>query len=281
MIQKSSTRRRFAALASGALVAGGLMVAPQIGLSAANAAPVDLDYTCSVSGAGQTKAQPTTVSLELTVPEAVAPGAAFPVSIAATLDMGSASFGPVTGLTADFAVPLTVGGVTSVVTLDPASAPLSDLVFTTTGTGNVTAPAELGALPITVGEITDLDLKTEPDFGVPATATCVPEAAQDQTVGTVTVSDEVEPVAVPVTGAVKITGTPKVGKTLKAVPGKTDGATVKYQWLAGGKAIKGATKPSLKMTKAMKGKKVSVKVTYSKDGFLPVVQTSKPVTVKK
>ena len=88
------------------------------------------------------------------------------------------------------------------------------------------------------------------------------------------------PVAVPVTGTVKITGTPKVGKTLKAVPGTTDGAKVTYKWLANGKAIKKATKPSLKLTKSLKGKKVSVKATYAKDGFLKTVQTSKALKIK-
>ena len=34
------------------------------------------------------------------------------------------------------------------------------------------------------------------------------------------------------TGKVKITGTPKVGKKLTAVPGKAAGATVNYQWLS-------------------------------------------------
>lgn len=281
MISKTSTRRRVAAAASGALVAGGLVVAPAVaGLGTATAAPVTLNYDCSVTGAGQTKVQQTTVGLELTVPEAVGPGADFPVSIVATLDMGSASFGPVQGLNASFQIPLTVGGQTSVVTLDPSTAPLSALQFTASGTGDVAAPTEVGDLPITVGNIDDPVLKTDPDFGIPATLSCVPDAGQDLTVGTVTVSDEVEPVALPVAGAVKVTGTPKVGKTLKAVPGKADGATITYQWLANGKPIKKATKSSLKLSKTLKGKKVSVRATYGKDGYLKTVQTSKAVKVK-
>ena len=83
------------------------------------------------------------------------------------------------------------------------------------------------------------------------------------------------------TGKVKITGTPKVGKTLKAVPGTTDGATVKYQWLANGKAIKKATKPSLKLTKALKGKKVSVKATYPRTASSRPCRPRRLLTVKK
>jgi hypothetical protein len=65
------------------------------------------------------------------------------------------------------------------------------------------------------------------------------------------------------------------------VPGKAAGATIKYQWLSNGKVIKKATGKTLKLTKALKGKKVSVKVTYTKTGFNAVTQTSKAVKVKK
>ena len=53
MIRKTSVRR-LAALTSGALIAGGLVVAPSIaGLSTASAAPLTLNYTCSGAAAGQ------------------------------------------------------------------------------------------------------------------------------------------------------------------------------------------------------------------------------------
>jgi hypothetical protein len=74
----------------------------------------------------------------------------------------------------------------------------------------------------------------------------------------------------------KITGKAKVGKTLKAKVGKWSpkpGFT--YKWYANGKAIKGATKASLKLKKAQKGKRISVEVTATKTGYATVAKTSK------
>jgi hypothetical protein len=67
----------------------------------------------------------------------------------------------------------------------------------------------------------------------------------------------------------KITGTVKVGKKLTAKPGvwKPSGVKVSYQWLRSGKAIKGATKPSYKLTSKDKRKKITVKVTGKKAGY--------------
>ena len=69
------------------------------------------------------------------------------------------------------------------------------------------------------------------------------------------------------TGKVKVKGTAKVGKKLTATPGKAAGATVKYQWLRNGKAIKKATGKTLKLAKSFKGKKISVKVSYVRTGL--------------
>ena len=55
---------------------------------------------------------------------------------------------------------------------------------------------------------------------------------------------------------------------------------MKYQWLRNGKAIKKATKASYKLTAKDKGKKVSVKVTYSKAGLTTVVKKSAAKKVK-
>ena len=67
----------------------------------------------------------------------------------------------------------------------------------------------------------------------------------------------------------KITGTVKVGKKLTVKPGvwKPSGVKVSYQWLRSGKAIKGATKPSYKLTSKDKRKKITVKVTGKKAGY--------------
>ncbi|MBN9105139.1 MAG: Ig-like domain repeat protein [Propionibacteriaceae bacterium] len=80
------------------------------------------------------------------------------------------------------------------------------------------------------------------------------------------------------TKAVKptISGTAKVGKKLTAkVKAWSPKATFKYQWFAGGKAIKAATKSTYKLTKSQKGKKITVKVTGSATGYVSVSLTSK------
>ena len=48
-----------------------------------------------------------------------------------------------------------------------------------------------------------------------------------------------------------------------------------YQWFASGTAISGATKSSLKLTAAQKGKKVTVKVTGRKLGYNAVTRVAK------
>jgi len=72
----------------------------------------------------------------------------------------------------------------------------------------------------------------------------------------------------------KITGTLAVGRTVTAKPGTwTSGASFRYQWLANGKAISGATKATLKLTSAQAGKTISVRVAGVKTGY-----TTKRVT---
>ena len=77
--------------------------------------------------------------------------------------------------------------------------------------------------------------------------------------------------------APKITGTAKVGKKLKVVPGTwSPSATLTYQWFVKGKRVKGATGKKLKLTKRMKGKKVTVTVTGTKTAYTTLTRTSKP-----
>ena len=74
-----------------------------------------------------------------------------------------------------------------------------------------------------------------------------------------------------------MSGKPKVGKTLKVTHLDLDlrtTVTYKFQWYAGTKKIKKATKSKLKVTSAMKGKKLSVKVTAT------AASTSKSVKLK-
>jgi hypothetical protein len=80
-----------------------------------------------------------------------------------------------------------------------------------------------------------------------------------------------------------VSGTAKVGKKLTAKPGawKPKGVKLSYQWLRGGKSIKGAKKSTYKVAKADVGKKLSVKVTGKKSGYKTVSKTSSAKTVKK
>jgi hypothetical protein len=74
----------------------------------------------------------------------------------------------------------------------------------------------------------------------------------------------------------KISGTAKVGKTLTAKAGKWKPAGVKlsYQWYANGKKIAKATRSTYQITKAVKGKKITVKVTGAKVGYRTVTKAS-------
>ncbi|GAA2240924.1 hypothetical protein GCM10010401_12030 [Rarobacter faecitabidus] len=74
----------------------------------------------------------------------------------------------------------------------------------------------------------------------------------------------------------KIAGIVKVGKTLKVKTGKwSAGTKLTYRWYANGKAIKGATKASLKLGKSVRAKKITVKVTGSQPGYATKTVTSK------
>jgi hypothetical protein len=67
----------------------------------------------------------------------------------------------------------------------------------------------------------------------------------------------------------KITGTAKVGKTLKVKAGnwKPKPSKFGYQWYRSGKVIPGATKSSYKLTTADRGKTITVKVKGVKKGY--------------
>jgi hypothetical protein len=72
-----------------------------------------------------------------------------------------------------------------------------------------------------------------------------------------------------------ITGKAKVGRTLMAHHGAwTKGTKLAYQWFANGKKVQGATKSHLHLTKALKGKKISVHVTGSLKGYRSATKAS-------
>lgn len=77
----------------------------------------------------------------------------------------------------------------------------------------------------------------------------------------------------------KISGTPRVGTRITAVPGAWTPSTVtlRYQWLRDGKAIAGATASTYKVVTADVGRAVSVKVTGVKTGYQTVSRTSTAV----
>jgi hypothetical protein len=80
-----------------------------------------------------------------------------------------------------------------------------------------------------------------------------------------------------------ISGTAKAGRTLKTTNGTWSPAATsyKYQWYANGKAITGATKSSLVLKPAQKGKKITVKVIALRTGHKDGSAVSKPTgTVK-
>jgi hypothetical protein len=76
-----------------------------------------------------------------------------------------------------------------------------------------------------------------------------------------------------------IDGTAKVGRKLTADAGhwRADGAAVDlaYKWYANGEVIRGETKAKLKLTKASDGKKITVKVIGSAEGYRTATETSK------
>ena len=84
-----------------------------------------------------------------------------------------------------------------------------------------------------------------------------------------------------VTTRPKIGGKAKVGKRVVAkVKGWTNGTKFRYQWFLGKRAIKGATKKKLQVTRGMRGKKLVVKVTGKKAGYKKATVKSRPKKVR-
>ena len=69
------------------------------------------------------------------------------------------------------------------------------------------------------------------------------------------------------------------GRTRSAsheVTGEPDKVSLAYQWYAGSKKIKKATKRTLVLTTKQVGKKLTVKVTASRAGYVPLTVRTKP-----
>jgi hypothetical protein len=72
-----------------------------------------------------------------------------------------------------------------------------------------------------------------------------------------------------------IGGTAKVGVRLTATPGGwTSGTALAYQWFADGTAIPAATAATFTPGAAQRGKRLTVRVTGTKDGYTSVTRTS-------
>lgn len=73
-----------------------------------------------------------------------------------------------------------------------------------------------------------------------------------------------------------VSGTAQVGRTLSAqTTGWTAGTVLAYQWRADGSPIKGATRPTLTLAAAQRGKRITVVVTGSKPGYAVASQSSR------
>ena len=65
-----------------------------------------------------------------------------------------------------------------------------------------------------------------------------------------------------------------MGKKLTVKPGAwTPGASLSYRWFVNGKAV--SNKAKLTVTKAMRGKKITVRVTGTRPGYVSTSATSK------
>lgn len=87
-------------------------------------------------------------------------------------------------------------------------------------------------------------------------------------------------VDLPVVGVIpapdpRVSGTPVVGRMLTAIRGKDiPGVSYRYQWLANGTAIRGATEKYFLTTPAQAGKRISVRVAWQASGMATVVKKS-------
>jgi hypothetical protein len=72
-----------------------------------------------------------------------------------------------------------------------------------------------------------------------------------------------------------ISGRARVGRTLTAGHGTwTPGTRFSYRWFANGTAIRRATKATLTLSRATKGKRITVRVTGTKTGYTTLSRTS-------
>ena len=112
------------------------------------------------------------------------------------------------------------------------------------------------------------------DAGSAASAAVVAVVAGQETSRIDAALNEIGTVAVELTPP-QVSGTPRVGETLAAIAASTtDGASLAYEWLADDAVVAGATDAAFVLTSEQVGKRMSVRVTASADGYLPTTLTS-------
>lgn len=117
------------------------------------------------------------------------------------------------------------------------------------------------------------------DAGSAASAASVAVTAGQETSRIDATLNEVGTVAVELADP-QVVGAPRVGETLTATAvSTTDGASLTYEWLADDGVVAGATDAAFVLTPEQVGKRMSVRVTSSADGYLPTTLTSTPTDV--
>ncbi len=119
------------------------------------------------------------------------------------------------------------------------------------------------------------DLGTKVSVRVTGTKAGYPTVVR--TSGTRTVARGILTTATP-----KVAGSPVVGRVLKAYAGTWGPGTVTktFRWYRNGVAIKGATRASYQLTKADRGRRITVRVTGRKTAYVTAVRSSAAVLVR-
>lgn len=115
---------------------------------------------------------------------------------------------------------------------------------------------------------------TAADKGQKISARVTAIATGDTPTTKTTVAKTVAAGTLSVSGSNTIVGTLKVGYTLKTPYAVPSGATVKYRWYRNGSPIAYASRSTYKLVSADRGKKISLKATFSKPGYTTVTKTA-------
>lgn len=83
-------------------------------------------------------------------------------------------------------------------------------------------------------------------------------------------------------GHPRLVGTAKVGRVLGArASAASPAAPASYQWLANGRVLRGQTARTLRLTRALAGQRIAVRVSHAKSGYVTVSRTSTAVRVRR